>query len=389
MDRMYFDHAATTPLDPAVLDVMLPHMRDRFGNASSVHQMGRQARFAVEESRERVAACLGAEPGEIVFTSGGTESDNFALKGVFDVSASDRSSHLITSSAEHEAVLRPAERLQRNGVDVTFLDPGEHGAVTVDQVRETLQPETKLVSLMHANNEIGTLTDIREIAGFCRDHGVLLHCDAVQTVGLLGVDVNDLGADLVSISGHKFYGPKGIGCLYVRGGVDLGSLVEGGSQERDRRGGTENVPAVVGFAEALERAVEAAGERVSHIRSLQEQLIAEIRDRVDPPFVFNTPVDNLDAIAPHIVNVSFPPVDDAPIDGEMLILNLDMQGVMVSAGSACTSGAMEPSHVLSAIGRDRPTASAAVRFSIGKDNTAEEVDAAVDALAETVRRMRR
>ncbi|HHP7237208.1 cysteine desulfurase family protein [Longibacter sp.] len=389
MERMYLDHAATTALDPAVLDVMLPHMRDRFGNASSVHQMGRQARFAVEESRERVAACLGAEPGEIVFTSGGTESDNFALKGVLAATSSDRPSHLITSSAEHEAILRPAERLQRDGVEVTFLDPGVQGAVTVEQVRAALRPETELVSLMHANNEIGTLTGIREIADVCRKHDVLLHCDAVQTAGLLGVNVNDLGTDLLSVSGHKFYGPKGIGCLYVRGGVDLGSLVEGGSQERERRGGTENVPAVVGFAEALERAVEAAEERVSHIRSLQEQLVAGIRDRVDPPFVFNTPVDSQDAIAPHIVNVSFPPVDDAPIDGEMLILNLDMQGVMVSAGSACTSGAMEPSHVLSAIGRDRATASAAVRFSIGKDNTAKEIDAAVNALAETVRRMRR
>jgi cysteine desulfurase len=389
MDRLYLDHAATTPLDPEVLETMLPYLRDQYGNASSVHQMGRQARFTVEESRERVAACLGAEPAEIVFTSGGTESDNFAIKGALAARAGSGRRHLITSAAEHEAVLRPAERLQKEGDPVTILTPEAAGAVTPAQVQEALTPDTALVSLMHANNEIGTLTRIREIADICHEHGVWLHCDAVQTAGLLGIDVNDLGVDLLSLSGHKFYGPKGVGCLFVRGGVDLGGLVEGGSQERDRRGGTENVPGVVGLAEALERAVDASEERVAHLRELQQQLVAGIRDRVDPPFVFNTPVDEESAIAPHIVNVSFPPDGDTPLDGEMLILNLDMQGVMVSAGSACTSGAMEPSHVLSAIGRGRATASAAVRFSLGRSNTPEHVDAAVDALADTVRRMRR
>jgi len=391
MDRLYLDHAATTPLDPEVLDAMLPHMRDQYGNASSVHQMGRQARFSVEDSRERVAACLGAEPAEIVFTSGGTESDNFAIKGALAARAARDSGgrgHLVTSAAEHEAVLRPAERIGAEGGPVTILTPEDTGAVTPEQVKAALTPDTALVSLMHANNEIGTMTQIREIADVCHAQDVWLHCDAVQTAGLLGIDVNDLGVDLLSLSGHKFYGPKGIGCLFVRSGVDLGGLVEGGSQERERRGGTENVPGVVGLAEALERAVENADERVQHLRALQLQLIEGIRERVDPPFVFNTPVDRAET-APHIVNVSFPPVGDAPLDGEMLILNLDMQGVMVSAGSACTSGAMEPSHVLSAIGRDRATASAAVRFSLGRSNTPEHIDTAVDALATTVQRMRR
>ncbi|PEN15024.1 cysteine desulfurase NifS [Longibacter salinarum] len=389
MDRIYLDHAATTPLAPEVLDAMLPHLREQYGNASSVHQMGRQARFAVEESRERVAHCLGAEPGEIVFTSGGTESDNFAIKGALASRSTDGRTHLVTSAAEHEAVLRPAERLEADGYDVTILTPEERGAVRPQHVEEAITAETALVSLMHANNEIGTLTSIREIADICHEQDVWLHCDAVQTAGLLGVDVQDLGIDLMSVSGHKFYGPKGTGCLYVRGGIDLGPLVEGGSQERDRRGGTENVPGVVGFAEALEHAVNASEERVDRIATLRDRLVDGIREKVDPPFVFNTPVDQPDAIAPHIVNVSFPPVDDRPLDGEMLILNLDMQGLMVSAGSACTSGAMEPSHVLSAIGRDRATASAAVRFSLGRSNTEDEIDAAVDALASTVTRMRR
>ena len=409
MDSIYLDHAATTPLDPDVLEAMMPHLQSAYGNASSVHQMGRQARFAVEESRETVAACFGAEPAEIIFTSGGTESDNYAIKGALAARASAGRTGLITSAAEHEAVLRPAERLaaerlaaerleaerapERAGGPVCILTPGERGAVTPEQLAAKLDDagaeSVALVSLMHANNEIGTLTRITEIAEVCHERGVWLHCDAVQTAGLLGVDVQDLGVDLMSVSSHKFYGPKGTGCLYVRGGIDLGPLVEGGSQERDRRGGTENVAGVVGMAHALKRATGAAAERVEHIRSLQERLIGGIKAEVDGPVLFNTPIDTPDEIAPHIVNLSFPPEDDTPLDGEMLILNLDMNGVMVSAGSACTSGAMEPSHVLSAIGRDRATASAAVRFSLGVSNTEEHVDKAVEALASTVQRMRR
>jgi cysteine desulfurase len=396
MERIYLDHAATTPLDAEVLDAMLPYLRDQYGNASSVHAMGRQARFAVEESRERMARGLGAEPAEIIFTSGGTESDNFAIKGALSARRSEGRSQLITSAVEHEAVLHPAQRLQEEGGDVVILRPSESGAVSPSQVADAIGPSTALVSLMHANNEIGTLLDISAIAEICERHDVWLHCDAVQTAGLMGIDVKDLGVDLLSVSGHKFYGPKGVGCLYVRGGIELGPLVSGGSQERDRRGGTENVAGVVGMAEALERAVAEADARTAKLRSLQERLIDGIQSEVDGPIVFNTPVavENPSGrplsspYAPHIVNVSFPPVDDQPIDGEMLILNLDMRGIMVSAGSACTSGAMEPSHVLQALGRDRATASAAVRFSLGKGNTEQDVDRAVNTLAETVARMR-
>ena len=388
MDRVYLDHAATTPLDPEVLSAMEPYMTEHYGNASSVHQLGRQARVAVEESRERVAACIGAEPSEIVFTSGGTESDNLALKGVLQAESTvDQPAGLVTSASEHKAVLEPAQRLAEQGHPVTILDPDHHGAVMPEQVEAAIDDRTALVSLMHVNNETGVMTDIPAISDICRNHDVLLHCDAVQSVGLHAPDVDDLGVDLMSISGHKFYGPKGIGVLYVRGGVDLGPLVEGGSQERERRGGTENVPGAVGLAEALERVVEDAEERSSRLSDLQQRLIDGLDDAVPGSYVLNTPVGNA-PVSPHVVNVSFPPEGDTPIDGEMLILNLDMEGVLVSAGSACTSGALEPSHVLQTLGLERPTASAAVRFSLGASTTEEEVDFALDKLHTILRRMR-
>jgi cysteine desulfurase len=388
MERVYLDHAATTPLDPGVLSAMEPYMTEHYGNASSVHQLGREARVAVEESRERVAACIGAEPSEIVFTSGGTESDNLALKGVLQAkSTTDQPAGLVTSASEHKAVLEPARRLAEQGHPVTILDPDRHGAVTPDQVEAAIDDRTALVSLIHVNNETGVMTDISAISDICRDHDVLLHCDAVQSVGLHAPDVDDLGVDLMSISGHKFYGPKGIGVLYVRGGVDLGPLVEGGSQERERRGGTENVPGAVGLAEALERAVEDAEERSDHLSDLQQRLVDGLDDAVPGSYVLNTPVGDA-PISPHVVNVSFPPEGDTPIDGEMLILNLDMEGVLVSAGSACTSGALEPSHVLQTLGLDRPTASAAVRFSLGAHTTKEEIDFALEKLHTILRRMR-
>jgi len=387
MDRVYLDHAATTPLDPGVLEVMKPYLLEQYGNASSVHQLGREARVAMEEARERVAACIGAESSEIVFTSGGTESDNLALKGVLqEASSNGTRAGLVTSAAEHEAVLRPAERLAEQGHPVEILPPKDHGAVSPEQVEAAIDGQTALVSLMHTNNEIGVQTDIPAVAEVCTAHDVLLHCDAVQAAGLQRLDVDALGVDLLSMSGHKFYGPKGIGVLYVRNGVDLGPLVEGGAQERERRGGTENVPGAIGFAEALERAVEDAEERSQRLERLQRRLIDGLDDAVPGPYILNTPIDETE-VAPHVVNVAFPP-EDEPLDGEMLILNLDMQGVLVSAGSACTSGALEPSHVLTAIGLNRPTASAAVRFSLGAQTTETEIDYALDTLRSTLDRMR-
>ena len=385
MERAYLDHAATTPLDPEVFEAMKPYLLEEYGNASSVHQLGRQARVAMEEARERVAGCLGAESSEIVFTSGGTEADNLALKGVLQEAPPKRDG-LVTSAAEHEAVLRPAERLKEQGHPVEILSPDDHGAVSPEQVESAIDDRTALVSLMHTNNEIGVQTDIPAVAEVCHAHDVPLHCDAVQAAGLQSLDVDDLDVDLLSMSGHKFYGPKGVGVLYVRNGVDLGPLVEGGSQERERRGGTENVPGAIGLAEALERAVSDAEERAERLSRLQRRLVDGLDDAVPGRYVLNTPVGEA-PVAPHVVNVAFPP-EEEPLDGEMLILNLDMEGVLVSAGSACTSGALEPSHVLTAIGLDRPTASAAVRFSLGATTTEEEIDYALETLRSTLQRMR-
>jgi cysteine desulfurase len=390
MERVYLDHAATTPLDPEVLEAMKPYLLEDYGNASSVHQLGRQARVALEQAREQVAACLGAESREIVFTSGGTEADNLALKGVLrTASERDPRAGLVTSAAEHEAVLRPAERLADEGHPVQILTPDTHGAVSPDQVRTALDDQTALVSLMHTNNETGVQTEIPAIADICESHDVLLHCDAVQAAGLQPLDVDALGVDLLSLSGHKFYGPKGTGVLYVRNGVDLGPLLQGGAQERDRRGGTQNVPGAVGLAAALERAATRAEARAERLAHLQQRLVDGLDDAVPGPYRLNTPVAAA-PVAPHVVNVAFPPDGPAadPLDGEMLILNLDMQGVLVSAGSACTSGALEPSHVLSALGLDPPTASAAVRFSLGAGTTEADIDYALDTLRDTLQRMR-
>lgn len=384
MERVYLDHAATTPLAPEVLAAMKPHLTEHYGNASSVHQLGRQARVTLEEARERIAGCIGAAPSEIVFTSGGTEADNLALKGV--MATADEGAGLVTSTAEHEAVLRPAERLREQGNPVALLTPEDGGAVTASQVEEAISRETALVSLMHTNNEIGVRTDVSAIAEVCAEHDVLLHCDAVQAAGLYDLDVDALGVDLLSMSAHKFHGPKGVGALYVRSGVDLGPLLEGGSQERERRGGTENVPGVVGMAEALERAVSTADERRKHLSTLQRRLVDGLDAATPCSYVLNTPIDDA-PVAPHVVNVAFPPADGEPVDGEMLILNLDMQGVLVSAGSACTSGALEPSHVLTALGLNRETAAAAVRFSMGTDTTTDDVDYALDQLQTTLQRM--
>lgn len=388
MDPVYLDHAATTPVAPEVFEAMKPYLMEQYGNASSVHQMGREARVAMEEARERVAACIGAESSEIIFTSGGTEADNLALKGVlFQASSNGDRAGLVTSATEHEAVLQPAKRLRERGHPVAILSPRNQGAVTPAQVASAIDDDTALVSLMHTNNEIGVRTDIRGVADVCSAHDVLLHTDAVQAAGLAPLDVEELGVDLLSMSGHKFYGPKGVGVLYVRNGVELDPLVEGGSQERERRGGTENVPGAVGFAEALERAVESARGRASRLRRLQSRLIEGLEKVVAGPYVLNTPVEST-SVAPHVVNIAFPPINGDPLDGEMLILNLDMEGVLVSAGSACTSGALEPSHVLMAIGLDRPTAASAVRFSLGESTTKADVEYALDTLGSTLERMR-
>ncbi len=391
MPAVYLDHAATTPLDEAVLTAMLPYLREHYGNASSVHALGRRARFAVEDARERVAALLGAEPGEIVFTSGGTEADNAALRGVLTspgTSVPDRRGPgLVTSAVEHEAVLRPAEALEAAGHPVTIITPQPSGAVTAEEVEAAITDATGLVSLMAVNNELGTLNPIREIAEVCHAHGVPFHTDAVQAAGLYPLDVNELGVDLLSLSAHKVYGPKGVGVLYIRTGMPFAPFVLGGSQERKRRGGTENVAAVVGLAEALERAQQHAEAERERLCTLRDHLADAVRADFGAAVRFNTPLDG-EAAAPHILNVSFPPVAGRTVDGEMLLLGLDLAGVHASSGSACTSGAVEPSHVLRALGIPRDTANATVRFSLGRSTTSSDVDFAADQLAAVVGRMR-
>ncbi|MEX0601104.1 MAG: cysteine desulfurase family protein, partial [Rhodothermales bacterium] len=339
---------------------------------------GRKARFAVEESRETVAGLLGAEPGEILFTSGGTEANNTVLRGV--------DGGILTCAAEHESVLRPVERLREQGRLVRVMKPGPGGSVSAADVEGQLDSDVGLVSIMHANNEVGTISPIEDIAEVCRSNGTAFHCDAVQTAGYGSIRVDRIDVDFLTVSAHKFYGPKGVGVLFVRGGAALRPLLEGGAQERGRRGGTENVPAIVGLARAFELAIEEAEARRRHAESVRDHLAACLRDVVGDRVEVVTPIDAA-PVAPHIVHVVAPPVDGKEVDGEMLLLNMDMEGMHVSAGSACTSGAVEPSHVLTAMGMDASRASAAIRFSVGRATSKADVEEAVNVLDRVLHRM--
>ena len=377
---VYLDHAATTPLDPRVLEKMLPFLKESYGNASSVHTLGRKARFAVEESREKIAYHLGAQPAEIIFTSGATEANNLALKGLCVGPGP-----LVTSSVEHEAILTPAEKLAQQGREVVYLKPAASGCVEVSQLEGVLaEKKPALVSIMHTNNETGSISEVCAIGERCAEAGTLYHCDAVQAGGHTALDVNDLHVAALSLSGHKMYGPKGVGVLFVRGGAALSTLIEGGAQERKRRGGTENVAAIVGMAEAFELSILERESRVQHLTELKHKLLQGLKDELGQAFMCNTPAES----APHIVNIAFKS-EHTPLDGEMLLLNLDAADFYLSAGSACTSGAIEPSHVLLAMGLDRSTASAALRISIGKDTTEKEIDRFIETLGVIVRRMKK
>lgn len=384
----YLDHAATTPLHPEALAAMLPWLTDGYGNASSLHRAGRQARGAVEDARRRIARHLNAEPAHVVFTSGGTEADTLALRG-----SVRRGQTLVTSKAEHEAVLKTADALEADGRTVVRLTPDDAGAVSPALLERTLAalPDARgaLVSLMHANNETGALSDLPALAAVAHAAGARLHTDAVQTAGLFALDVQALGVDLLSASAHKFNGPKGVGLLFVAPGVDLAPVVTGGAQERGRRGGTENVAGIVGMARALDLAAETRDATRVRLGALRDRLLGRMEAALPGRFVVNTPLGSPaheSRSAPHVLNVAFPP-RPAPLDAEMLILGLDLEGVAASAGSACTSGALTPSHVLLALGLPRETATAAVRFSLGVSTTEADVDAAADALARVVARL--
>ena len=378
MQNIYFDHAATTPVDPRVLEKMLPYFTDNFGNPNSQHAFGRRAVTAVDEARDTVAKCIGAKPSEIYFTSGGTESDNWAMRGAAHALA-NRGKHLIISAVEHPAMLSAAKELQREGFEVTLAPVDGYGVVDLAKLEEAIRPNTVFIGVMAANNEVGTLQPIKEIAALAKARGIAFFTDAVQAAGTLEVNVKELGADMLSLSGHKFYGPKGVGVLYVRSGLKLARLVAGGHQERGMRGGTTNVPGIVGLAEALRLSQEHLHENAAYVAGLRDRFVARVQKEI--PFVkYNGHPENR---LPGNANFSF-----RYIEGESLLFSLDLAGIAVSSGSACSSGSLEPSHVLLAMGVPEGLAHGSIRFSFGRENTAGEVDYAVDRLKEIVVRLR-
>lgn len=384
-DTVYLDHAATTPVDPRVLQAMLPFLQDRFGNPSSIYHLGQQSRAALDRARATVARVLRCQPGEIVFTGGATESDNLALVGVaWHRRLADRSApppHIVTTQIEHHAVLHTAQWLEQAGFAVSYVPCDRTGRVSVDDVRAALRPETCLVSVMYANNEIGAVQPVPEIGVMLRERGIPFHIDATQAAGLRPLDVNQLNADMLSLSAHKFYGPKGVGLLYVRRGTAIAFQQHGGGQESGRRGGTENVAGIVGMAVALELAEESRAEYVAHCRSLRDRLLDGIAARI-PDVELNGPGCG-DSRLENNANVAV-----RGVQGETVLLSLDMQGVAASAGSACTTGNSEPSHVLLAMGLGEARARTSLRFTVGRSNDADEIDDAVDTLVDTVERVR-
>src|SRR6266567_2313333 len=384
MRKVYLDHSATTPVDPRVVEAMLPYLTEKFGNASSVHLFGQEARAAVDRARRQLASLIGARANEIVFTSGGTESNNLAIRGICDI-AEARGRHLITSAIEHPSVRGTLDFLEKRGWNVTRLPVYDDGLVRFEDVRAAIRPDTVLISVMMANNEIGTIQPVAEIGALVRaerERGrrhLWFHTDAVQAAGRLPISVDALGCDLLSLSAHKIYAPKGTGALFIRRGVRLAPQQVGGHQERERRAGTESVANVVAFGAAAELAQNEMNERNDHTRRLRDRFETEVERRISN-IVFN---GNREQRLPHVSNISF-----RFIEGEGLLIHLDMQGVAVSTGSACSSGTLEPSPVIRALGRNEELARGAIRFSFGKDNRDDDVDYAIDALAGAVKALR-
>jgi cysteine desulfurase len=375
--RVYLDHNASTPVHPEVVGEMLPYFAERFGNPSSVHAFGRDARDGVDRARDRIADFLRVAPEEIVFTSGGTESDNLAVKGL---ALAGGRGHLITSQIEHHAVLRTCQALEAGGLAVTYLPVDHHGLVDPDDLKRAIRPDTIAISIMHANSEIGTVQPVAALGAIAREHEVPFHVDAVQSFGKIPVDVAALGIDVMSFSSHKIYGPKGVGALYIRRGTRMVATQHGGEHERRRRAGTENVPGLVGFGKAVElRAQEMAAE-AERVRALRDRLADGIRARLDEVRLLGHPVERL----PGTANLAF-----RHVESESLVLGLDLKGVAVSAGSACTSGQVEPSHVLTALGLPVDWAMGAVRCSLGRSTTAADVDYVIGCLEAVANKLRR
>lgn len=375
---IYLDHAATTATKKEVLDAMLPYFCSDFGNPSSIYSFSQKSKGAISESRESIANTIGAKANEIYFTAGGSEADNWALKATADAYAS-KGKHIITTKIEHHAILHSAQYLEKNGFEVTYLDVDEYGLVKLDELKAAIRPDTILISVMFANNEIGTIEPIEEIGNIAKEHGILFHTDAVQAYGQVPINVDDLHIDMLSVSGHKINGPKGIGFLYIRTGLKLRSFIHGGGQERSRRAGTENVPGIVGLAKAVERAMETMEERTKKEIMLRDYLI----QRLEKEIPFSRLNGHRYKRLPNNINMSF-----QFIEGESMLIMLDMKGVCASSGSACTSGSLDPSHVLLAIGLPHEIAHGSLRLTLGDENTKEEMDYVADNIIEIVERLR-
>jgi cysteine desulfurase len=376
--RIYLDNNATTPLAPEVFEAMKPYLLEDFGNASSIHWFGQQAKNAVEKARQQVAKLINARPGEVIFTSGGTESDNAAIFGIVQASRV-AAPHIITAGIEHHAVLNTAQALEKQGVSVTYVRVGASGVVDAEDVQRAIRPETVLISIMHANNEVGTIQPLEEIGRIARERDIYFHSDAVQSVGKIPVDVEKLGVDLLSLSAHKLNGPKGVGAMFIRKGTSLKPLLYGGHHERDRRPGTENVPGIVGLGTAAELAWANLEENAQRVAALRDRLERGILEQVPQVSVNGDPQRRL----PNTSNLCFDCVE-----GEGFVIAMDLRGIACSTGAACSSGAVEPSHVLSALGRTPEQARSSIRFSLGRYNTAEDIAATLATLPAVVERLR-
>ncbi|MGL4282624.1 MAG: cysteine desulfurase NifS [Eubacterium aggregans] len=378
MKRIYLDNAATTPVDERVLPEMLPYFSEYYGNPSSVYQEGHEAKRAVENARRQVADSIGADPKEVYFTAGGSESDNWAIKGVARKNRK-KGNHIITTTIEHHAVLHTCQTLEREGFEVTYLPVDEYGLISLEDLKAAIRDETILVSIMFANNEIGTVEPIKAIAEIVKPKGIIFHTDAVQALGNIPIDVKDLNVDLMSLSSHKSYGPKGVAALYIRKGVPIENLIDGGAQERRRRAGTENTPAIVGFGKAAELASEEMDANIAHMKDLRDALIEGVMTKIPQVRLNGHPTERL----PGNANFCF-----EYIEGESILLSLDLIGVAGSSGSACTSGSLDPSHVLLAIGLPAGIAHGSLRLTIGRHTTREDIDFVVDNLVTIIERLR-
>lgn len=380
MKEIYLDHAATTRVDDRVVKKMLPYFTEVYGNPNSQHGYGRDAQQAVDEARDTIARLIGAKPAEVYFTSGGTESDNWALRGTCKALA-HKGKHVIISKIEHAAMLTTAHELEKEGFEFSYIGVDKEGFIDLDELGRSIRPDTILIACMMANNEVGTIEPIKEIVKIAKEHKIEVFTDAVQAMGALDIDVEDLGVDMMSFSSHKFNGPKGMGALYIKTGVPLARLISGGHQERMRRGGTTNVPGVVGFAEALRLTKETIVEDRKYVASLRDRFISRVQNEI-PYCQLNGPKDGSKRL-PNNADFSFD-----YIEGESILFSLDLAGIAVSSGSACSSGSLEPSHVLLACGVPEEVAHGSIRFTFGKENTVEEVDYTVDKLKEIVARLR-